>query len=192
MPANFSRGKSRVDGRHFTRLSNSRNPNAPSLTSQLSVAPSHQQKFTSTSPTAPHTLISIDHHGRNVSSAITLQSSFFNNPHNLQPTTTTQKMEELQQANHLHRESFDGIYLDLSKESGKCRFAETGFGWKPSGGGDTFTLDASNIGGAQWSRAAKGYEVKILQRNSGVVQLDGFQQEVRISPSPSKACAKSF
>jgi hypothetical protein len=76
------------------------------------------------------------------------------------------------------RESFDNIYLDLSKESGKCRFAETGFGWKPSGGGDTFTLDASNIGGAQWSRAAKGYEVKILQRNSGLVQLDGFQQEV--------------
>lgn len=76
------------------------------------------------------------------------------------------------------RESFDNIYLDLSKESGKCRFAETGFGWKPSGGGDTFTLDHSNIGGAQWSRAAKGYEVKILQRNSGIVQLDGFAQEV--------------
>ncbi len=76
------------------------------------------------------------------------------------------------------RESFDNIYLDLSKESGKCRFAETGFGWKPSGGGDTFTLDASNIANAQWSRAAKGFEVKILQRNSGIVQLDGFQQEV--------------
>jgi structure-specific recognition protein 1 len=77
------------------------------------------------------------------------------------------------------RESFDNIYLDLSKESGKCRFAETGFGWKPSGGGDTFTLDHSNIGGAQWSRAAKGYEVKIMLRTSGIVQLDGFVQEVR-------------
>jgi structure-specific recognition protein 1 len=77
------------------------------------------------------------------------------------------------------RESFDNIYLDLSKESGKCRFAETGFGWKPSGGGNTFTLDASNIANAQWSRAARGYEIKILQRNSGIVQLDGFQQEVR-------------
>ncbi|KAL2074633.1 hypothetical protein VTL71DRAFT_8411 [Oculimacula yallundae] len=74
-------------------------------------------------------------------------------------------------------ESFDNIYLDLSKESGKCRFAETGFGWKPTGGGDTFTLDHNNIGSAQWSRAAKGYEVKILLRNSGVVQLDGFSQE---------------
>lgn len=74
-------------------------------------------------------------------------------------------------------ESFDGIYLDLSKESGKCRFAETGFGWKPAGGGDTFTLDHSNIGGAQWSRASKGYEVRILQRSSGIIQLDGFHLE---------------
>lgn len=74
-------------------------------------------------------------------------------------------------------ESFDNIYLDLSKESGKCRFAETGFGWKPAGGGDTFTLDHSNIGSAQWSRASKGFEVRILQRNSGITQLDGFQQD---------------
>ncbi len=81
----------------------------------------------------------------------------------------------------LSSESFDNIYLDLSKEAGRCRFAETGFGWKPSGGGDTFTLDHNNIGAAQWSRAAKGYEVKILLRNSGVVQLDGFVQEVSSS-----------
>ncbi|OAQ95850.1 hypothetical protein LLEC1_00273 [Akanthomyces lecanii] len=74
-------------------------------------------------------------------------------------------------------ESFDSIYLDLSKESGRCRFAETGFGWKPNGGGDTFTLDHNNISGAQWSKVAKGYEIRILQRNSGILQLDGFQQE---------------
>ncbi|KAI1003174.1 FACT complex subunit [Podosphaera aphanis] len=74
-------------------------------------------------------------------------------------------------------ESFDNIYLDFSKESGKCRFAETGFGWKPNGGGDAFTLDHTNIGAAQWSRAAKGFEVKVLLRNSGLVHLDGFSQE---------------
>lgn len=77
------------------------------------------------------------------------------------------------------RETFENIYLDLSKQSGKCRFAESGLGWKPSGGGETFTLDASQIGGAQWSRASKGYELKILSRNVGVIQLDGFEQEVR-------------
>lgn len=74
-------------------------------------------------------------------------------------------------------ENFDNIYLDLSKESGKCRFAENGLGWKPSGGGNTFTLDSGDVASAQWSRAAKGYEVKILKRSSEVVHLDGFQQE---------------
>ncbi|KAL4782656.1 hypothetical protein BJX76DRAFT_332141 [Aspergillus varians] len=74
-------------------------------------------------------------------------------------------------------ESFDNIYLDLSKQSGKCKLAETGLGWRPAGGGDTFTLDSSNIGAAQWSRAAKGFELKILSRSSGVIQLDGFDQE---------------
>ncbi|KAL9120794.1 MAG: hypothetical protein Q9187_002650 [Circinaria calcarea] len=74
-------------------------------------------------------------------------------------------------------ESFENIHLDLSKQPGKCRLAESGLGWRPSGGGDTFTLDNSNIGGAQWSRAARGYELKILSRTSGVIQLDGFDQE---------------
>ncbi|KJK61772.1 Structure-specific recognition protein SSRP1 [Aspergillus parasiticus SU-1] len=74
-------------------------------------------------------------------------------------------------------ESFDNIYLDLSKQPGKCKLAESGLGWKPSGGGETFTLDSSNVGAAQWSRAAKGFELKILSRSSGVIQLDGFDQE---------------
>jgi structure-specific recognition protein 1 len=70
------------------------------------------------------------------------------------------------------------VYLDLSKQPGKCKLAESGLGWRPSGGGDTFTLDSSNIGAAQWSRAAKGFELRILSRSSGVIQLDGFDQEV--------------
>ncbi|OJJ80711.1 FACT complex subunit POB3 [Aspergillus glaucus CBS 516.65] len=74
-------------------------------------------------------------------------------------------------------ESFDNVYLDLSKSPGKCKLAESGLGWRPSGGGDTFTLDSSNIGAAQWSRAAKGFELRILSRSSGVIQLDGFDQE---------------
>ena len=80
----------------------------------------------------------------------------------------------------LARESFENIFLDLSKESGRCRFAETGFGWKPSSGGDTFTLESSNIAGAQWSKAAKGFEVKLLLRNGDICQLDGFLQDVSI------------
>ncbi|KAB5558298.1 POB3-like protein [Coniochaeta sp. 2T2.1] len=74
-------------------------------------------------------------------------------------------------------ESFENIHLNFSKETGKVRFAENGIGYKFTGGGDVETFDQSNFGGAQWSRAARGYEVKILLRNSDVVQLDGFAQE---------------
>ncbi|KAJ5906369.1 FACT complex subunit pob3 [Penicillium subrubescens] len=86
-------------------------------------------------------------------------------------------MDSSQEKSFSIMESFDNVYLDLSKQPGKCKLAESGLGWRPSGGGDTFTLDSSNIGHAQWSRAAKGYELKILSRSSGVIQLDGFDQE---------------
>ena len=81
------------------------------------------------------------------------------------------------------RESFDNIHLDLSKQAGKCRFADSGLGWKASGGGETFTLEKENITSAQWSRAARGFELKVLSRAGDVIQLDGFQQEV-LEPRP--------
>ncbi|MCJ1306497.1 FACT complex subunit [Agyrium rufum] len=74
-------------------------------------------------------------------------------------------------------ETFENIFLDLSKQPGKCRIADSGLGWKPSGGGDTFTLDKDNIISSQWSRASKGYETKIYSRTGGVIQLDGFAPE---------------
>jgi len=55
--------------------------------------------------------------------------------------------------------------------------AESGLGWKPSGGSDPFTLDNNQIAAAQWSRASKGYELKIITRDAAVIQLDGFDQE---------------
>ncbi|EGP87802.1 uncharacterized protein MYCGRDRAFT_70653 [Zymoseptoria tritici IPO323] len=73
-------------------------------------------------------------------------------------------------------ESFDDIYLDLSKQPGKCRLAESGLGWKPVGG-NSFTVDKAELQSAQFSRAARGYELKIYARTLGVVQLDGFKQD---------------
>lgn len=75
-------------------------------------------------------------------------------------------------------ESFDKIYLNLSTTVGKLRFSEAGFGWKPSGGDiGQFTLDGESLVSAHWSRAARGFEVKVLCRNSDIHQLDGFQLE---------------
>lgn len=79
-------------------------------------------------------------------------------------------------------ETFQSIFLDLSAQPGQCRLADSGLGWKPTSGGDTFTLDKSDFVSAQWSRAAKGYEVRIMRKETGasqmgVTQLDGFQSD---------------
>ncbi|KAK5034723.1 FACT complex subunit [Exophiala sideris] len=94
-------------------------------------------------------------------------------------STVRDSLPLLQTAQHPShtRETFENTYLDLSKQSGRCRLAESGLGWKPSGGSDPFTLDSNQIGAAQWSRASKGYEIKIITRDSKVIQLDGFEQE---------------
>ncbi|RMZ83024.1 hypothetical protein DV736_g6619, partial [Chaetothyriales sp. CBS 134916] len=63
--------------------------------------------------------------------------------------------------------------------------AEGGLGWKSNKdkereGGDKaepFTLDRDQILSAQWSRAAKGYELKITTKEESVIQLDGFPEE---------------
>lgn len=77
----------------------------------------------------------------------------------------------------MHRESFDSIHLELSKKPGKARFADSGFAWRPADGSETFTLDKNDIQQAQWSRAARGYELRVISRSHGVTQLDGFKQE---------------
>ena len=93
------------------------------------------------------------------------------------PQPVHQRKQKKNVANTNSMESFDDIYLDLSKKPGKCRIAESGLGWKPSNG-ETFTLDKSEFVSAQWSRAARGHELKIYARNSGVRLLDGFKLDV--------------
>jgi structure-specific recognition protein 1 len=76
------------------------------------------------------------------------------------------------------RETFENIHLDLSKSYGKCRFADAGLAWKAAGEKDTWTLDKDQLINAHWSRASRGYELKIFSRSAGVIQLDGFLSEV--------------
>lgn len=76
------------------------------------------------------------------------------------------------------RETFENIYFDLGKKPGRCRMVESGIGWKAAGDENATTIDNDTIAGAQWSRASRGYEVKIYTKDNQVIQLDGFQEEV--------------
>ena len=87
-------------------------------------------------------------------------------------------------------ETFENIYLDLSRVGGRCRFGASGMGWKPNSKGanakdlkdqnmELWTLEAHEFIQAHWSRASKGYELKVFTRTMGIVQLDGFEQDVR-------------
>ncbi|KAK7202407.1 hypothetical protein BZA70DRAFT_103231 [Myxozyma melibiosi] len=72
---------------------------------------------------------------------------------------------------------FDNIYFDQSARPGRLRFANSGLGWKSSSKSGTtapFLLPHSEFVSANWSRAAKGYECRILTKDRGVVQFDGF------------------
>ena len=79
-------------------------------------------------------------------------------------------------------ETFQNIHYDLSKLPGRLRVAESGMGWKGKNSDDALTLESGSINGAQWSRGSRGWEMKILSRNQGVILLDGFAEEVRYPP----------
>lgn len=66
------------------------------------------------------------------------------------------------------------------------RLAPSGLGWKAQenknrGGSakvsEPFLLEGDEVQSAFWSRAARGYEVRIVTKNKGALQLDGFDVE---------------
>lgn len=75
-------------------------------------------------------------------------------------------------------ETFQDIHLDLSKQAGRLRIADYGMGWKPVSGSNGLSLEPTAINQCYWSKTARGYEMRILSRQQGVIQLDGFQQTV--------------
>ena len=76
---------------------------------------------------------------------------------------------------------FDGVYLNLSKHSGRLRLHTSGLGWKSShpsstSSTDPYTVPASDIRRAVWSAASRGYALKIVLRNGSSVFIDGFPE----------------
>lgn len=83
---------------------------------------------------------------------------------------------------------FDNIYLNQSRVPGRVRMAPSGLGWKAQeqakarGGSqgkaaEPFLLESEEVQSAFWSRAARGYEVRVVTKTKGALQLDGFDVE---------------
>lgn len=82
---------------------------------------------------------------------------------------------------------YENVYLNQSRVPGVLRLNNQGLGWKPievkkTGGGsirtpDTLLLSIDEIQGAFWSRAARGYEVRVQTKTKGAIQIDGFQPD---------------
>ena len=75
-------------------------------------------------------------------------------------------------------ETFQNIYYDLSKATGRLRIADSGMGWKGHQSDSPLTLESGSLKSAHWSRGARGYELKIFSRSQGVILMDGFAEEV--------------
>ncbi|VVT57867.1 uncharacterized protein SAPINGB_P005910 [Magnusiomyces paraingens] len=78
---------------------------------------------------------------------------------------------------------YENVYFNQSRVPGLVRLNNQGLGWKAnevkSRGGsikvpETFLLPAEEIHAAYWSRAARGYEIRVQTKNKGAIQLDGF------------------
>ncbi|CCJ29353.1 unnamed protein product [Pneumocystis jirovecii] len=72
---------------------------------------------------------------------------------------------------------YDDIHLNQGEIAGRLRLASSGLGWKESNSEEPYIVSASDIRKAQWSRAARGFELKLTLRNGGFVQLDGFEDD---------------
>ncbi|CAZ85979.1 unnamed protein product [Tuber melanosporum] len=85
-------------------------------------------------------------------------------------------------------ETFENIFLDLSRTPGRFRFAPSGMGWRPTTG-EIWKMANTELSTAQWSRAARGYELKLFTRTMGIVQLDGFELD---DLDRVKECLKAY
>lgn len=78
---------------------------------------------------------------------------------------------------------FERIYLNSSKAHGRFRLAPTGLGWKPAAVAGSATkqepylLPSEELSSATWSRASRGYELRVQTKNRGVLSFDGFDTQ---------------
>ncbi|OBZ84584.1 FACT complex subunit pob3 [Choanephora cucurbitarum] len=71
---------------------------------------------------------------------------------------------------------FNSIYCGLQPDVGRFRLSQNGLGWK--GGRDrTIIVPTDNLKKMTWIRAARGFELRVAQKDNTVLRFDGFKSE---------------
>ena len=66
------------------------------------------------------------------------------------------------------------------QDPGRVRIQEEGIFYKSSRTGKTFQVRESEFSTFEWMRAARGYEVKIVNRDGAVTKFAGFKESVGV------------
>ena len=67
------------------------------------------------------------------------------------------------------------------QDPGRLSVQGNGFSFKSGKTGKTLAIKGSNIESLEWMRVARGYEVKVIEKDGNICKFDGFKESV--SPS---------
>ncbi|KAI9365718.1 hypothetical protein BD770DRAFT_433196 [Pilaira anomala] len=71
---------------------------------------------------------------------------------------------------------FNSIYCGLQPDLGRFRLSQNGLGWK--GGRDrTIIVGTDELKKMSWTRAARGFELRVLKKDNTVLKFDGFKPD---------------
>ncbi|KAI8982116.1 hypothetical protein BDF20DRAFT_973230 [Mycotypha africana] len=70
---------------------------------------------------------------------------------------------------------FNSIYCGLRPEVGRFRLSQNGLGWK--GGDRTIIVATDDLKKLTWMKAARGYELRVIQKEDNILRFDGFKLE---------------
>lgn len=74
---------------------------------------------------------------------------------------------------------FNVIYCGLQPDAGRFRLSQNGLGWK--GTRDrTIIVGTDELKKMSWTRAARGFELRVLKKDNTVLKFDGFKPDVCI------------
>ncbi|KAI7865850.1 hypothetical protein BDF14DRAFT_1820248 [Spinellus fusiger] len=71
---------------------------------------------------------------------------------------------------------FNGIFCGIKPETGRFRLAPTAVGWKASDDKANI-ISAEDLKKVSWIRAARGYQLRITNKDNTVSKFDGFKLE---------------